>query len=326
MKRRAFISLIGGAAAAWPLGARAQQPERMRRIGILMSIADDADSRIGTLRRALQQAGWAAGRNLRIDERWGAGDPDRIRVYAAELVGLKPDVMLVNDPRALAAVQEVTRSIPIVFVATADPVGLGLIESMARPGGNITGFTIYEDSIVGKLLEALTEIAPRVSRVPLIHHPDNVSSRGFQRSLETAASTRAVRPVVLPVRDRAEIERAIGEFAAEPDGGLVIPPDVTTVVHRELIIALADRHRLPAVYGIRLFVTGGGLMSYGVDIPDLYRRAASYVDRILRGEKPGELPVQAPNKFELVVNLKTARALGLTVPATVLLRADEVIE
>ena len=327
MKRREFITLFGGAAAAWPLKAHAQQGERMRRIGVLMAVANDAEgqSRLTAFRQGLQKLGWMDGR-VQIEERWARAEPSRIRAYATELVSLGPDVILANGNRALKELHGQTRSIPIVFVALTDPVGQGFVESLARPGGNITGFSMFEFSLMGKLLETLKQIAPSIARVAVIFHPDNVSAPGHFRSLEAAAPSFAVAPIMASARDAAEITHAINAVAREPNGALLLPPDVTTIVHRELITELAMRHRLPAIYAYRTYVVSGGLMSYGADVPDLYRRSASYVDRVLRGEKPGELPVQAPTKFELVINLKTAKALGLEVPPMLLARADEVIE
>jgi putative ABC transport system substrate-binding protein len=283
-----------------------------------MSVADDPEgqARVAAFRQGLQQLGWAEGRNVRIEYRWGNADAGRLKTYAAEAVTAAPDVILVGGTTALIPTHEATRSIPIVFVGSADPVGQGFVERLPRPGGNMTGFTIFEVSLVGKLLEALTQVAPGIARVALVHSPTNSNAPDYWRSLEALAPSFNVKPVAAPVRDADEIERT---FAA-------LTPDAVTTAQRRLIIALAARYRLPAVYPLRFFVTSGGLMSYGVDNLDLYRRAASYVDRIFRGENPGELPVQAPTKFELAINLKTARALGLEVPGMLLARADEVIE
>jgi ABC-type uncharacterized transport system substrate-binding protein len=324
--RREFLTLLGGA-ATWPLAARAQT-ERMRRIGVLMGAGNDlqGQSWLMRFRRKLQELGWADARDVQIDVRWGGGDSDYIRSSAADLVSSKPDVILVYAVRALNAMREATRQIPVVFIASSDPVGLGLIESLARPGGNLTGFMLYEVSIAGKLVELLKEMAPHLVRVALIFNPDNLSAAGYWRSIEPVAKSHGVIPVSLPVRDVASILDAVDAFVREPNGGLVLPPDVTTIVNRDLIVALAARHRLPAVYSFRSDVMSGGLMSYGPDTADLFVRAASYVDRILKGEKPADLPVQAPTKYELVINVKTARALGLDVPPTLLARADEVIE
>jgi ABC-type uncharacterized transport system substrate-binding protein len=328
MKRREFISLIGGV-AAWPLAADAQQVEKMRRIGVLTGYAEsdpEGQARVAAFGQGLREFGWVDGRNVRIVHRWAAADPDLLRAYAAELVGMTPDVILVNNPQELTAVQRESRNVAIVFAGVSDPVGLGFVESLARPGGNVTGFTTFEFSPVEKLLEALKEIAAGVARVALIFNPDNPSSVGHLHSLETAAPSFVVKPIPLPVHNPAEIERAIETFARERDGGLLVPPNSTLTTHRKIVVEAAARHRLPAVYPFRVFVAAGGLMSYGVDRIDQFRRAASYIDRILKGAKPGDLPVQQPTKFELVINLKTARALGLTFPISLLGRADEVIE
>jgi putative tryptophan/tyrosine transport system substrate-binding protein len=328
MKRREFITLLGGAAAAWPLAARAQQPEGMRRIGVLAAGTNDADgqARVAAFRQGLRELGWDEGRNVSIDIRWGSGDSDSIWDAASELVRLKPDVLLVNGNRGLTALQRETRTIPIVFAGLADPVELGFVASLARPSGNITGFANLERSLIGKYLELLKELAPRLARVAVVmssgasHYADRFGIS------ENTASQLGIKPAVMPVGGAAEIEPAIAAFAREPDGGLLLPGDAGIIVHRDLIIALAARYHLPAIYPFRVMVTSGGLMSYGADVVDLSRRAASYADRILKGEKPGELPVQLATKFELIINLKTAKALGLTVPATLLARADEVIE
>jgi putative tryptophan/tyrosine transport system substrate-binding protein len=323
MRRREFITLIGGAAVAWPLVARAQQH---RRIGILVGAGNDSQSQswITGFRQKLQQLGWADG--LQIDVRWGGADIDYIRASAAELVNSKPDVILIYSIRVLNAVREATRQIPVVFIATSDPVGLGFVESLAHPGGNLTGFMLYEVSVAGKLVELLKEMVPQLARVALLFNPENISAAGYRRAIESVAESLGAVPVSLPVRNATDIEVAIDAFAREPNGGLVLPTDVTTIVHRDLIIALAARHRLPAVYSFRADVARGGLMCYGPDTTDLFDRAASYVNRILKGEKPSDLPVQAPVKFELVINAKTAKALSLTVPLSLLARADEVIE
>jgi putative tryptophan/tyrosine transport system substrate-binding protein len=324
MNRRAFITLIGsGAAAAWPLASHARQ---QRRIGILVGAGNDSQSQswITRFRQKLQQLGWADG--LQIDLRWGGADIDYIRASAAELVNSKPDVILIYSVRVLNAMRGATSQIPVVFIATSDPVGLGFVESLAHPGGNLTGFMLYEVSVAGKLVELLKEMMPQLTRVALLFNPENISAAGYRRSIESVAKSVGAVPVSLPVRNAADIEAAIDAFTRDRNGGLVLPTDVTTIVHRDLIIALAARHRLPAVYSFRADVAKGGLMSYGPDTADLFDRAASYVDRILRGEKPSDLPVQAPVKFELVINAKTATALGLDVPPTLLAIADEVIE
>ena len=329
MKRREFLTLLGGTAAAWPLAARAQQGERMRRIGVLTNlVADDpeAQARVGAFLQGLQELGWAVGRNMRIEYRWGAGDADRTRGYAAELVALAPDVILTSGASALAPLLQATRSVPVVFAQVPDPVGAGFVNSLARPGGNTTGFITYEYGLSGKWLELLTQIAPSVTRAAVIRDP--AVSAGTDQWGAIQAVAPSVRVLVSPVnvRDAGEIERDVAAFAHGSNSGLIVTASALAIRHRNLIVTLAARHRLPAVYYQRGFVTGGGLISYGPDFIDQYRRAAGYVDRILKGEKPSELPVQAPTKYELVINLKTAKALGLEVPPTLLSRADEVIE
>ena len=326
MRRREFISLVGGT-AAWPVVAHAQQP--MPVIGVLLSTAaDDPESkdRTGSFLQGLQALGWTDGRNVRIEYRWGAGDSERMRTYAAALVALKPDVILVNNALALLPLQRATSTIPIVFTSIYDPVGSGFVASLARPGGNITGFTLGEFSLGGKMLEVLKELAPRVGRVGVMLNPDQPPHVAMWRAIEAVGPSSGVRLVASQVKDPAEIEPAIRAIAEEPNGGLVVLPSPISVVHREPIVALAARHRLPAVYGFSIFVKSGGLASYGVDTADLYRRPAQYVDRILKGVKPADLPVQQPAKFELAVNLKTAKALGLDVPLILQQRADEIIE
>jgi len=329
MRRRQFIGLLGGAAAAWPLAARAQQGERMRRIGVLTNlVADDpeAQARVGAFLQGLQELGWAVGRNMRIEYRWGAGDADRTRGYAAELVALAPDVILTSGASALAPLLQATRSVPVVFAQVPDPVGAGFVNSLARPGGNTTGFITYEYGLSGKWLELLTQIAPSVTRAAVIRDPAVSAGTGQWGAIQAVAPS--VRVLVSPVnvRDAGEIERDVAAFAHGSNSGLIVTASALAIRHRDLIVTLAARHRLPAVYYQRGFVTGGGLISYGPDFIDQYRRAAGYVDRILKGEKPSELPVQAPTKYELVINLKTAKALGLDVPQSLLARADEVIE
>ena len=329
MRRRTFITMLGGAAAAWPLRARAQQPERMRRIGVLMNLtADDpqGQARIAAFHKGLQEWGWALGRNARIDVRWGAFDADSSRRYAAEVAGLAPDVILAAASVAMGAVQQTTRTVPIVFVGIVDPVGAGFVESLARPGGNATGFTVFEYSLSGKWLDLLKEIAPGVKRAAVLRDPTVASGVGQYAILQAVAPSLGVELRPIDAREPAEIERAIVTFAQVPNGGLIFVASPSGLVHRNLIITLAARHRLPAVYFSRPFVVDGGLIAYAPDQIDLYRQAAGYVDRILKGEKPADLPVQAPTKYELVINLKTAKALGLDIPATVLARADEVIE
>jgi len=326
MRRREFIAGLGGA-AVWPLAAGAQQDERVRRVGVLMGATEEAtQSFVAAFEQGLHGYGWMKGRNARIDYRWSEGHTDRIRANVAELLSLKPDVVLINGARALAAMQDATRTVPLLFVGTVDPVAQGFVASWARPGGNTTGFTLFEFSVLSKMLETLKQIAPNITRLAVIFHSDNPESIISLRLLETAAPSFAVKPIPAPVRDRAEIERAIETLALEPDTGLLLPPDIFTAIHRELIVALAARHRVPAVYSGRGSVAVGGLVSYGVDGIDIYRRAAGYIDRILRGEKPADLPVQAPTKFELVINLKTAKTLGLDVPLSLQQLADEVIE
>jgi putative ABC transport system substrate-binding protein len=334
MKRREFILALGGAAAssygAWPRAARAQQRERMRRIGVLMSAIEGDPTGlqyITAFAQALAELGWSVGRNVRIEYRWGAGDLDRFRRYAAELVALSPDVVLASAGSIVGALQQASRTVPIVFVTTIDPVGGGWVESLSRPGTNATGFASFEFSMSGKWLELLKEIAPGVKRVAVVRDPSVPAGSGGLAAIQTVAPSLGVELTPVGVRDAGEIERAIAAFARSSNGGLILVGPTSSVRrHFDLVVALAARHRLPAVYPNRLFVTGGGLISYAPDSVDQYRRAAGYVDRILKGEKPAGLPVQAPTKYELVINLKTAKALGLEVPATVLARADEVIE
>jgi putative tryptophan/tyrosine transport system substrate-binding protein len=328
MKRRELITLLGGA-AAWPLAARAQQGERMRRIGVLMSqAADDPEApiRIAALLQGLQQWGWSEGHNVRIDYRWGGGDADRIRRYAAELVALAPDIVLATASPAVEAFQRVSRTVPIVFVNVVDPVGAGFVESLARPGGNATGFTQFEYGLSGKWLELLKEMSPSVTRVAVLRDAAVAAGIGQLAVIQAVAPSFGVELRPIDVRDHGEVERHMTAFARGSDRGLIVTASVGAQVHRGLIVALAARHQLPTVYPYRYFIAGGGLVSYGPSSVDGYRRAAGYVDRILKGEKPADLPVQAPTKYELVINLKTAKALGLTVPDTLLARADEVIE
>jgi putative ABC transport system substrate-binding protein len=329
LKRRELITALGSA-AAWSFAAHAQQRERMRRIGVLMSTVE-SDPRglesITAFAQGLQESGWTVGRNLRIDYRWGAGDPERFRNYAAELVALAPDVVLATAGSIVGAFQQASRSMPIVFVNVVDPVGGGWVESLARPGTNATGFGSREFSMSGKWLELLKEIAPGVKRVAVIRDPAVPAGSGGLAAIQTVAPSLGVELTPVGVRDAGEIERAITAFARALNGGLImVGPTSSMERHRDLIIMLAARNRLPAIYPNRPYVINGGLISYGTDQIDPYRRAASYVDRILKGEKPADLPVQAPTKYELVINLKTAKALGLELPATVLARADEVIE
>jgi ABC-type uncharacterized transport system substrate-binding protein len=327
MKRRAFISLIGGAAAAWPLAARAQQGERVRRIGVLMNLAvgdPEGEARVAAFLQALQQLGWSDGRNVRIDYRWAVADVGRFHRYAEELVALAPDAILASGTPSVQALQQVTRTLPIVFANIADPVGIGFVASLARPGGNITGFSVFEYGLSGKWLELLKEIAPRVTRVAVLR--DLTIGLGQLGAIQSVAPSLGVELTPIGVDDVGETERTVAAFARSPNGGMIVTGSTSALVHRDLITMLAARHRLPAVYPFRYFVTVGGLISYGGNSTDIFRRAAGYVDRILKGEKPADLPVQAPTKYELVINLKTAKALGLEIPATVLARADEVIE
>jgi putative tryptophan/tyrosine transport system substrate-binding protein len=328
MKRREFIAALGGA-AAWPLAARAQQPERMRRIGVLMSVAaDDAEgqARIAAFLNGLEQFGWIDGRNVRIEARWGAGDADRVRRYAAELVAIAPDVILASGNATTGPMSQATRAVPIVFTLVPDPVGAGFVDSLARPGGNVTGFASFEYGISAKWLELLKEIAPPVTRVAIIRDAAISAGTGLFGAIQSVASSFGVEATAVNVRDAAEIERVITSFARPGNSGLIVTGSGLAVFHRDLIIALAAREKLPAVYFARTFVSSGGLISYGPDSIEPHRRAANYVDRILKGEKPADLPVQAPTKYELVINLKTAKALGLEVPQSLLARADEVIE
>jgi putative tryptophan/tyrosine transport system substrate-binding protein len=329
MKRREFITLIGGAAAAWPLAASGQQSERVRRIGVLMNTsADDLEgqARIAAFHQGLQEWGWTLGRNARIDVRWDAVDADNGRRYAAELVALAPDVILASASAAMGALQQTTRTVPIVFVSIIDPVGAGFVESLARPGGNATGFALFEYTLSGKWLELLKEIAPGVTRAAVLRDPAVAAGAGMFGAVQAVAPSVGVELSPIDVRDAGEIERAVTAFAQSPNSGLIVTGGPFAALHRDVIIKVAARHRLPAVYTFRFFVTSGGLISYGSDPVDQYRRAAGYVDRILKGEKPADLPVQAPTKYELVIKLKTAKALGLEVPPTLLARADEVIE
>jgi putative tryptophan/tyrosine transport system substrate-binding protein len=329
MRRREFIILVGGAAAGWPIAARAQQPERMRRIGALMGFAEsdpEGQRYIKAFLQGLQDLGWAPGRNVQIEYRWGGSDPDRIQTYATELVGLKPDVILVQTALVLVPLQKETHTIPIVFMQVIDPVESGFVASMARPTGNLTGFAPFEASVTTKWLEMLKEISPSVIQVAVILNPDQSPNVVMLRAIEAAAVSLGVRLTVAGVHDAADIERAINALMRESNGGLIVLPNPITINHRELIITLAAKHRLPAVYPFRYFVAAGGLMSYGADIVVQYRQAATYIDRILKGAKPADLPVQTPTKYELVINVTTAKALGLTLPPTLLTRADEVIE
>jgi putative tryptophan/tyrosine transport system substrate-binding protein len=328
MKRREFISLLGGA-AAWPLSARAQQGEQMRRIGIILpAAADDAEFQawVGAFLQALGQSGWSIGRNVRIDTRWATTDAAEIRRHAAELVALAPDVILAAGTSTVGPMLQATRTVPIVFPTVADPVGAGFVESLARPGGNATGFMNFEFSLGGKWLELLKQIAPGVTRAAVLRDAAQGSGTSQFAAIQAVAPALRVEVNPVTVRDAPEIERAVAAFARSPNGGLIVTGSPLAIFHHNLIVTLAARHKLPAVYFERFFVAAGGLVSYGPDRIDQFRRAAGYVDRILKGEKPADLPVQAPTKYQLVINLKTAKALGLTIPPSLLATADEVIE
>jgi putative tryptophan/tyrosine transport system substrate-binding protein len=328
MKRREFITLFGGA-ATWPLAVRAQQSDRMRRIGVLMNLAADdpgSSTRVAAFAQGLGELGWNVGRNVRIDYRWGAGDVGSVRRYAAELAELKPDVILTAGAAVVASLLQTTRTVPIVFVYVADPVGAGFVDSLARPGGNATGFTPFEYGLSAKWLELLKQIAPGITRAAVIRDPTDPAGTGQFGAIQSVAPSLGVELRPVNVRDAGEIEPAVAAFARSSNSGLIVTASTFSVVHRDLIVAVAAGHKLPSVYYSRLFVTAGGLVSYGPNAVDQYRQAASYIDRILRGEKPADLPVQASTKYELVINLKTAKALGLEIPQTLLATADEVIE
>jgi ABC-type uncharacterized transport system substrate-binding protein len=328
MRRRHFITLLGGA-AVWPLAARAQRPDPMRRIGVLMALA--ADDPEGSRRhtafvQGLQELSWTEGRNARIEVRWAAGDADRFRQYATELIALAPQVILANSSQSVAALLQATRTVPIVFAGIADPVGAGFVDSLARPGGNATGFLLFEYGLSGKWLELLKQIAPQATRVAVIRDPAIAAGAGQFGAIQAVAPMLGLTVSPINVRHAGEIERGISDFVRSPNDALIVTASILARLHRELIITLAARHRLPTVYSDRIFVNDGGLISYGPDRVEQYRQAAGYVDRILKGERPADLPVQAPTKYELAINLKTAKTLGLTVPPTLLARADEVIE
>ncbi len=329
MIRREFITLVGGAAAAWPRAARAQQAERVRRIGILLpAAADDTvfQARVGAFLQALALLGWTIGRNVRIDTRWATTNAADIRRHAAELVALAPDVILATGDSTVPPLLQATRTVPIVFPVVTDPVAAGYVDSLARPGGNATGFMIFEYSMGGKWLELLKEIAPNVTRVAVLRDPANPSQTAQFGAIQAVAPSLRLEVNPISLRDAGEVEQSVETFARSPNGGLIVTAGGAAVRHRDLIVTLAARHKLPAVDWERFFVAAGGLISYGADLIDQYRRAAGYVDRILKGEKPADLPVQAPTRYETVLNLKTAKALGLDIPASVLARADEVIE
>ncbi|MGB6589028.1 MAG: ABC transporter substrate-binding protein [Pseudolabrys sp.] len=330
MRRREFITLVGGAAATWPLFARAQQAERMRRIGVLMGFAEN-DSRshahMAAFRDGLQKLGWTESRNIRIDTRWAAFDAESRQRFAKELITLRPDLILSHSTPTTAELLLQTRTIPIIFATVTDPVGSGFVASLPRPGGNVTGFTLVEPTMAAKWVELLKEIAPRVNRVAMLFNPATATYADyFLKPFKAAAPSFAVEAIATPARGTSELESVFAAQVHEPNGGLIVMPDSFTDANREEIVSLAARYHLPAVYAYRFFAERGGLLSYGADLSDNFRRAADYVDRVLKGEKPADLPVQAPTKFELVINLKTAKALGLTVPPTLLTRADEVIE
>jgi putative ABC transport system substrate-binding protein len=330
VRRREFIAALGGMAAAWPLAARAQQPERMRRVGVLMSASEtDPEYRayVAAFREGLQKLGWTEGRNIRIDTRWAATDVESLQRFAKELVALQPDLILTQGTPTTAALLQQTRTIPIIFANVVDPVGTGFVVGLPRPGRNVTGFINLEPTMAGKWLELLKEIAPRVARVAFLCNPATAAyAEYFLHPFKAAAVSFAVEAIAAPVRDASELESVVAAQAREPNTGLIVMPDAFAAAHRAEITTLAARYRLPAVYPFRFFAEVGGLLSYGSDILDNFRRAASYADRILNGEKPADLPVQAPVKFELIINLKTAKALGIDVPPTLLARADEVIE
>jgi putative tryptophan/tyrosine transport system substrate-binding protein len=330
MRRRQFIALLGGAAASWPLAVLAQQPgERIRRIGVLQETAEDDPLRkkqFARFRDALASLGWLEGRTVHMEYRFAAADASRYQPLAKEMVALQPEIILAVSTGVAAALQRETNTIPIVFLAVSDPIGSGFAASLAQPGGNLTGPMMYDVGIAGKWLAMLKEIAPRLARVALVAGPKTTAYDYFVRNAEATGPSLGIEIVPTPVADAADIERGIELFSRVPNGGLLLPSDGTTFVHRDLVVALAARHSLPAIYAFRLFVTAGGLMSYGVDLGDQFQQAASYVDRILRGTKPSNLPVQTPTKYETAINLKTAKALGLTVPPGLLVAADEVIE
>jgi putative ABC transport system substrate-binding protein len=329
LRRREFITLVGGAAATWPLAVRAQQPDRVRRIGVFMDLAEEdseGQARVAAFRSGLQDLGWVEGRNVKLDYRWTAGDPARMRRFAAELVGLAPDVIINGGLPTLVAMQHETHSIPIVFAQVLDPVGAGFVESLSHPGGNITGFVSFEYSMAGKWLQTLKQIAPRITRVGAIRDLASPSEMGMLGAIQAIMPAFSMPLVGVGGRDAVEFERAIEAFAREPNGGLIILPSPVSLVHRQMIMSMAARHRVPAIYPYAFFAREDGLISYGIFASDNFRRAAGYVDRILKGANPAELPVQVPTKFELVINLKTAKTLGLEVPPTLLAVADEVID
>ena len=329
MKRREFITLVGGAATAWPLAARAQQATRLRRIGILMPYPPSDSvyqSRVEALRQELQRLGWRSGDNIEFDERWTTDNVDLIRANAANLVELKPDVVVAVGGRVIPVLLQLTRTVPIVIPGTVDAVGSGYIDNLARPGGNVTGFATMEPSVFGKILETLTQIAPGTSRIAMIYNPDNPIAVPFRHMFESFVVPLSVQPIIAPIHSIADIERATEALAEQHNGGAFFPPDITTIALRDQVTAIVARYRVPAIYTDRIFVTSGGLVSYDADRTEIFRRTASYVDRTLRGEKPGEMPFEQPTKYQLTINLKTAKALGLTIPQPLLATADEIIE
>jgi putative ABC transport system substrate-binding protein len=329
MKRREFISLLGGA-ASWPLVTLAQEPSRLRRVGVLLGLVEsdpEAQPRIAAFQQELQNLGWTVGRNLQIEYRWGGSDAERFRALAAELVATRPDVLVAHATPSVEALARETRTIPIIFAAVTDPIGLGLAASLREPGGNITGFTMFDPLMGAKWVEFLKELSPRLARVGLLFNPQTAPGpTTFLQSIEAQARSLAIEPILAPVSNVAEIEDVIATLSHSPDSGLIVFPNLFMTLHRELVVALAMRHALPAAYPFRYFAAAGGLISYGIDPTNLFRRAADYVDKILRGAKPSSLAVQRPDKFELVINMKTAKALGLNVPRILMARADEVIE
>ena len=331
MKRREFISLIGGAAAAWPVAVRAQEPGRMRRVSVLLAFFDsdpEGQPRIAAFQHELENLGWTEGRNIQIEYRWASGDADRFRAFAAELVAARPDVLVAHTSPSAQALARATRTIPIIFAMVSDPVGSGLTASLSEPGRNATGFTIFETSMGAKWVEFLKQLSPRLARVGLLFNPATAPGSGstYLPSVEAAARSFGIESMHATVSSAAEIDDAIAALSRRPDSGLIVMPDVFMTNHRDLITALATRHALPAIYSFRYFAEGGGLISYGIDVSDIFRRAAGYVDKVLRGAMPSNLPVQHPDKFELVINLKAATALRLDVPRILLARANEVIE
>ena len=329
MRRREFITLIVGAAAAWPLAAWAQQAGRVRRVGILMPFSPsdkEMQGRVQALKEELQNRGWTRGANIEFDERWTTDNMDLVRANAANLVELKPDVIVAIGGRVIPVLMQLTRTVPIIIPGSSSPVEAGFIKSLARPGGNVTGFATLELSVIGRILETLKQIAPGTSRVAMIYNPDNLAAINYRGPFKSSALPLAVQPIIAPIHSIVDIERAIEALAVQPNGGVFFPPDITTFTLRDQVNAILARHRVPAIYADRRYVTSGGLVSYDADRTDIFRRTASYVDRVLRGEKPGDLPFQQPTKYQLTINLKTAKALGLTVPTTLLATADEVIE